>query len=300
MTCNNEKMTKRHFKWSSESMIVCAWTGTLLMNPTKCLWRLEPDRRSNYFFFSPPAHLCAVNCMTEISLIVTLNNQFTSPHLTFVYSTSILIFDSLQDRIEYRIENTEQNKIEQKICKIEQNRVIPIFYSSLYSILFCILFYSVFYSILSCILQVLFLYRTIPVFYSIMQFYSILFSILFYSIPFCILFCILFYSILYFANIILFYLASCKYYFYIGQFLFSILSCNSILFCSLFYSILFYSILFHSIFYFVFYSILFYLAFCKHYFLYNMLVSQLDYCLTPYQRLYNMSFYLFHNIHINL
>ena len=26
----------------------------------------EPDRRYN-FFFSPPAHLCAVTCMTEIS-----------------------------------------------------------------------------------------------------------------------------------------------------------------------------------------------------------------------------------------
>ena len=36
----------------------------------------EPDRRSN-FFFIPPAHLCAVTYMTEISLIVTLNNQFT-------------------------------------------------------------------------------------------------------------------------------------------------------------------------------------------------------------------------------
>ena len=30
------------------------------------------------FFFSPPAHLCAVTYMTEISLIVTLNNQFNS------------------------------------------------------------------------------------------------------------------------------------------------------------------------------------------------------------------------------
>ena len=36
----------------------------------------EPDRGSN-FFFSPPAHRCAVTYMTEISLIVTLNNQFT-------------------------------------------------------------------------------------------------------------------------------------------------------------------------------------------------------------------------------
>ena len=40
----------------------------------------EPDRRSN-FFFSPPAHLCAVTYMTEISLIVTLNNQL--PCLAF-------------------------------------------------------------------------------------------------------------------------------------------------------------------------------------------------------------------------
>ena len=52
-----------------------------LKNTTKCLWRWEPDRKS-YFFFSPPAHLFAVTYMTEMSLIVTLNNQFTSPHLT--------------------------------------------------------------------------------------------------------------------------------------------------------------------------------------------------------------------------
>ena len=51
-------------------------TGTL-KNPAKCLWRWEPDRRSN-FFFSPPAHLCAVTYMTEISLIVRLNNKFNS------------------------------------------------------------------------------------------------------------------------------------------------------------------------------------------------------------------------------
>ena len=56
-------------------MALGARTGTL-KNPTKCLWRWEPDRRSN-FFFSPPAHLCAVTYMTEISLIVTLNNQIT-------------------------------------------------------------------------------------------------------------------------------------------------------------------------------------------------------------------------------
>ena len=40
---------------------------------------LGADRRYN-FFFSPPAHLYAVTCVTEISLIVTLNNQFTTSH----------------------------------------------------------------------------------------------------------------------------------------------------------------------------------------------------------------------------
>ena len=60
---------------------VCARTGTL-KNPAKCLW---PGRRSN-FFFSPPAHRCAVTYMTEISLIMTLNNQFTSPHLLYSFS----------------------------------------------------------------------------------------------------------------------------------------------------------------------------------------------------------------------
>ena len=37
-----------------------------------------------YFFFSPPAHLCAVTYMTEISLIVTLNKQFNSTQLNIV------------------------------------------------------------------------------------------------------------------------------------------------------------------------------------------------------------------------
>ena len=76
-----------------------------------------------------------------------------------------------------------------------------------------------------------------------------------------ILFCILF-------CILVYSILSCKHYFYKGQFLFSILSCNSILFCSLFYSTL-YSILFYS---------LLHLA--------NIILC-------------NMSFYLFHNVHIS-
>ena len=65
---------------------VGARTGTL-ENPTKCLWRWEPDRRS-YFFFSPHANLCAVTYMTEISLIVTLNKQFNSTQIR--RSTSVM------------------------------------------------------------------------------------------------------------------------------------------------------------------------------------------------------------------
>ena len=55
---------------------VGAWTGTL-KNPTECLWRWKPDCRSS-FFFSPPAHLCAVTYINEISLHVTFSNQSNS------------------------------------------------------------------------------------------------------------------------------------------------------------------------------------------------------------------------------
>ena len=51
-----------------------------------CLYKevyLQIFKRVSYwlhnFFFIPPAHLCAAKYMTEISLIVTLNNQVTSP-----------------------------------------------------------------------------------------------------------------------------------------------------------------------------------------------------------------------------
>ena len=51
---------------------VGAWAGPL-KNPTKCIWRWKPDRRSN--FFSPPSHLCGVKYITEISLNVTFNQS---------------------------------------------------------------------------------------------------------------------------------------------------------------------------------------------------------------------------------
>ena len=47
---------------------VGAWTDNL-KNPTKCLWRLGPERRS-IFFFCPSAHLCVVTYMTERKCIV--------------------------------------------------------------------------------------------------------------------------------------------------------------------------------------------------------------------------------------
>ena len=51
---------------------------SVLENPTKCLWHLEPDRRFN--FFKPLAHIRAVlrvyvRAITEITLHVTLNNK---------------------------------------------------------------------------------------------------------------------------------------------------------------------------------------------------------------------------------
>ena len=46
-------------------------------------------------FQNNESHIYTVNGVQNISLIV------------IIYSTSILVFDSLQDRIEYRIENTE-------------------------------------------------------------------------------------------------------------------------------------------------------------------------------------------------
>ena len=50
---NGAGSRNNHIKWVAP----CRCRRGTLMNPTKCLWRWEPDHRSN-FFFSPPAHLC--------------------------------------------------------------------------------------------------------------------------------------------------------------------------------------------------------------------------------------------------
>ena len=67
------------------------WDGHV-KEPYEMSMAWEPDRRSNYFFFSPPAHLCAVTYMTEISLIVTLNNQF-NPTQPKVINISLLPYN---------------------------------------------------------------------------------------------------------------------------------------------------------------------------------------------------------------
>ena len=53
-------------------VVPCRCLDGHVKEPYEMSMAWEPDRRSNVFF-SPPAHLCAVTCMTEISLIVTLN-----------------------------------------------------------------------------------------------------------------------------------------------------------------------------------------------------------------------------------
>ena len=70
----------------------------------------EPDRRSN-FFFSPPAHLCAVTYMTEISLIVTLNNQFNSTQLNSS-NVRLLASRSLQVKTNSQNDWSVTNQIE--------------------------------------------------------------------------------------------------------------------------------------------------------------------------------------------
>ena len=57
--------------------VACRCLDGHVEEPYEISMAWDTDRRSN-FFFIPPAHLCAVTYMTEIPLIVTLNNQFNS------------------------------------------------------------------------------------------------------------------------------------------------------------------------------------------------------------------------------
>ena len=57
-------------------VVLCLCLDRHVKEPYTMSMAWEPDRRSN-FFFSPPAHLCAVTCITEISLIVRLSNQYS-------------------------------------------------------------------------------------------------------------------------------------------------------------------------------------------------------------------------------
>ena len=78
--------------WGGGGTIPFCFNIFLTLFEHQCLWRWEPDRRS-YFFFSPPAHLCAVTYMTEISLIVTLNKQFNININNFpIFETTFNLF----------------------------------------------------------------------------------------------------------------------------------------------------------------------------------------------------------------
>ena len=82
----------------------------------------ELDRRSN-FFFNPPVHLCAVTYLTEISLIVTLNNKFTSP-LTFLRKTFGTFFRSYSELLSKFGDISFQEYLSKGISH-------PVFYSDL-------------------------------------------------------------------------------------------------------------------------------------------------------------------------
>ena len=61
---------------------------------------VEPDRR--FTFFNPPARLCAVTYITEISLRVTLSNQSHShaliTHIAFI--VKVIVLDSVLEVYE--------------------------------------------------------------------------------------------------------------------------------------------------------------------------------------------------------
>ena len=57
----------------------CRYLNGHVKEPYEMSMAWEPDCRSN--FLSPPAHLCAVTCITEISSNVTLSNQSTHPRM---------------------------------------------------------------------------------------------------------------------------------------------------------------------------------------------------------------------------
>ena len=75
-----------------------AWTNTF-KNRAKCLWRTEPDHRSN-FFSSPPTKLCAITNKTEIMLYVTLNNQSHSPTHIKILATEFCFSSSFHRKFK--------------------------------------------------------------------------------------------------------------------------------------------------------------------------------------------------------
>ena len=75
-----------------------------------------------FFFFSPPAHLCAVTYITEISLIETLNNQFTSPHRFCQTSFVIQFYEARRERNRSDPDSWQKPQYHQKIKTSSQRQ----------------------------------------------------------------------------------------------------------------------------------------------------------------------------------
>ena len=114
-----------------------------LKNPTKCMaW--EPDHRSN-FFFSTPAHLCAVACITEIILNMTLSKEYIHLSIYVLYMHNIYItYNILHGHFNLKL-SCSLLKTKTLICKYPSCSCLMSLISSL--------FLSCFYSVLGFSLQ---------------------------------------------------------------------------------------------------------------------------------------------------
>ena len=97
-------------------MAPCRCRKGTLKNPTKCLWRREPDRMYN-FFFSPLAHLCRhiynwniIACdvkhqSTQLKLIFSLQNFATCiwlRNISIVFFTDIQIWSNQEFSVLFK------------------------------------------------------------------------------------------------------------------------------------------------------------------------------------------------------
>ena len=82
----------------------CRYLDGDLKEPYEMSMALGAKLQTSNFLFSPPAHLCAVTYITEISLHVTLSNQSHSLSQTFFFLTvsnfviQLFVFDTVSTR----------------------------------------------------------------------------------------------------------------------------------------------------------------------------------------------------------